>query len=146
MIPISLQCMSQCAKKSETEDDGSNKTEDFDLHSATDKSLGNKEDYSNGKSNTNTDKREKKLKERDTNGEEQSGEKDGSVSVSQRRYMADGYPDLGPMPSLGIPHWCYTMDTVITDHLEGTKYSVRDYVEGRVDNNGHVIKKTSEIK
>ena len=56
----------------------------------------------------------------------------------------DGYPDLGPMPSLGIPHWCYTMDTVITDHLEGTKYSVRDYVEGRVDDNGHLIKKTNK--
>lgn len=43
----------------------------------------------------------------------------------------------GPCPELGLPYWDYDLDTVIHDHLEGTKYTVRDRVEGYVDENGH---------
>ena len=47
----------------------------------------------------------------------------------------------GPAPHLGLPHWEYYLNTVITDLTEGTKYSVREYVEGHVDENGHPRKK-----
>ena len=39
----------------------------------------------------------------------------------------------GPCPSLGLPVTCYTLDTVINDVIAGSKYTVRDKVEGRVD-------------
>ena len=42
-----------------------------------------------------------------------------------------------PCPELGLPYWDYDLDTVIHDHLEGTKYTVRNRVEGYVDENGH---------
>ena len=115
-----------------------NKGDDVDLHSFTDQSLKTEGENSNGEEKPGTRNREKRHRE------EPTGEVEGTVGVAQRRYMPDGYPDLGPMPSLGIPHWCYTMDTVITDLLSDTKYTVRDYVEGRVDEDGHVIKKTKE--
>ena len=72
-----------------------------------------------------------------------SEEQDSGGDV-KRRYILDGYPDCGPMPELGIPHWSYTMDTIIHDYLEVTEYTVCDFVEGKVDKNGHPIVK--EIK
>ena len=62
----------------------------------------------------------------------------------KRRYMPDGYPDFRPMPELCIPHWSYTMDNIIHEYLEGTEYTVCDFVKGKVDENGHPFVK--EIK
>ena len=45
----------------------------------------------------------------------------------------------GPCPSLGLPVTCYTLDTVINDVIAGSKYTVRDKVEGRVDMYGRLL-------
>ena len=55
---------------------------------------------------------------------EQGGDETAEVGGVKRRYMPDGYPDCGPMPELGIHHWCYTMVTVIKNNLEGKEYTV----------------------
>ena len=46
-------------------------------------------------------------------------------------------PICGPAPQLGLPYWSYNLDTIIKDYLEGTEYTVRDLVEGYVDDNEH---------
>ena len=73
--------------------------------------------------------------------QEETAEEEDAVGWVKRRYMPDGYPDFEPMPELGIPHYCYTMEMVIKYYLEGTTYTVCDFVEGGVDHNGHPIKK-----
>ena len=93
----------------------------------------------------NKGKESKKAIEKETNklelcNEGEAVDKEEVVGGVKRRYI-DGLPDLGPMPCLGIPHWCYTMDTKICDYLEGTEYTVRDHVEGKVDRNGRWIKR-----
>ena len=46
----------------------------------------------------------------------------------------------GLCPKLGLPYQDYNLDTVTHNNLEGTTYTVRDLVEGKVDDNhGHTI-------
>ena len=96
--------------------------------------------------NKEKDKDERKHKKRNVMNKEKDKDErkhnncaERDMEESERIYDDDFYPNLGPMPELGIPHWCYTMDTVIKDIIEGTEYTVRDVVEGKVDDNGHKI-------
>ena len=52
----------------------------------------------------------------------------------KRRREHSVYESIAP---LGLPYWEYNLVTVIHDYLEGTSYTVRDLVEGYVDENGH---------
>ena len=58
--------------------------------------------------------------------------------------MPDGYLYFGLMPELVLPRWSYTMDTVMKENLEGTEYTDHDFVESKVDDNDHPIKKKNE--
>ena len=50
-------------------------------------------------------------------------------------------PICVPAPSLGLPYWDCNLNTVIHDNLEGMIYTVRDFVEGYVDENSHPTRK-----
>ena len=46
-------------------------------------------------------------------------------------------PICGPAPQLSLPYWSYNLDTAIKGNLEGPEYTVKDLVEGYLDDNGH---------
>ena len=54
-------------------------------------------------------------------------------------------PICGPAPQLGLPYWLYNLDTIIKGYIEETEYTVRDLVEGYIDDNGHPTGKKKRI-
>ena len=51
---------------------------------------------------------------------------------------------LGFAPEIQLTHWEYNMDTMITNHIDGTKFTVYKYMEGKVDSGSIPIKKKEE--
>ena len=51
---------------------------------------------------------------------------------------------LGFTPELQMLHWEYNMDTVINNHINRTRFTVHEYMEGKVDSDGVPIKKKEE--
>ena len=47
-------------------------------------------------------------------------------------------------PELQMLHWEYNMDTVIDNHIDGIRFTVHKYMEGKVDSDSIPIKKKEE--
>ena len=50
----------------------------------------------------------------------------------------------GFAPKLQMLHWEYDMDTVINNYVDGTTFTVCNYMEGQVDADGIPINKREE--